>query len=189
MRKTLSHLTCHSLCRVTLTCTQAAGTRIRSARRAGCWRCCWRRRRCRAPPRPRHSRGSCCRPATPCAATRRRRASCKVNASTPTCTQRRGVWCICRCMHIACMLMHTAWHRCTASGTRPLWASPSHCCTHCCCRCLRHTLLSATYFLTPTLFLCLTCNLLLKNYCCTDHSLHTHCCMPAAAVCAAADRR
>ena len=52
-----------------------------------------------------------------------------------------------------------------------------------------YSLLSATYFLTPTLFLCLTCNLLLTNYCCTDHSLHTHCCMPAAAVCAAADRR
>ena len=59
---------------------------------------------------------------------------------------------LCMCAGVCKQVwVHMAWHRCTASGTRPLWGSPLRCCTHSCCRYLlvptiRSYLLSKCYY-------------------------------------------
>ena len=90
----------------------------------------------------------------------------------------------------ACECIRHGTHRCTASGTRPLWGSPSRCCTHCSCR-----YAYGLYYVLPTAFYLrllrttyLPVLLLLTNDYCTDYLLYSAR-AAAAAVCAAAGRR
>lgn len=90
----------------------------------------------------------------------------------------------------ACECIRHGTHRCTASGTRPLWGSPSRCCTHCSCR-----YAYGLYYVLPTAFYLLLLRttylpvlLPLTNDYCTDYLLYSAR-AAAAAVCAAAGRR